>query len=131
NVFNGLLKNVREKDNYVITQHVSRGGRRAYALVPANANQGRASGVSFPFATFERGVLSLLKEVKREEILPPDDDGSEDETLGLSQELEAIKARIALAETEFDRSDEDEALIATRRIKALIARQKEVAGKLA
>jgi DNA invertase Pin-like site-specific DNA recombinase len=131
NVFKGLLRDARSKGSCVLALRVGGSGRRCHVIVPADADQARAGGVSFPFATFERAVLTMLREVKPSEILPPAVGKGEDDTLALSRELEAIKARIALAETEFDTSDEDEALIATRRIKALLAKQKEVAGKLA
>jgi DNA invertase Pin-like site-specific DNA recombinase len=71
-IFAGLIKDAR--DGGAIFS-ISRGpkGRLSRSLINQNGREGRAPTVTFPYATFERGVCSLLKEIPAAEVLGVDD----------------------------------------------------------
>jgi DNA invertase Pin-like site-specific DNA recombinase len=100
NVFAGLLHDARDGGSLQQANKGKKGGGRL--LVSYNAVQGVEGSrfVSFPFATFERAVLSCLREIDPKDVLPQDDAG-EDEAQALAgrwaeleAEIEKLKARL-------------------------------------
>jgi DNA invertase Pin-like site-specific DNA recombinase len=71
NIFTGLLRDARDGGGYFFTARTDGGGWQR-VLVNSNSAEG-APCVSFPFAPFERGVLSMLREVNPGDVLPADD----------------------------------------------------------
>jgi DNA invertase Pin-like site-specific DNA recombinase len=69
NVFAGLVLDPQGA-SYNLATRVE-GARRYRVLVTADAAQGRAPCTSFPFQTFEAGLLACLAEIKPADILPP------------------------------------------------------------
>jgi DNA invertase Pin-like site-specific DNA recombinase len=71
-VFAGLVKDARDGGAvYCVTR--SAAGKHTRVLVNANGREGRVRVVSFPYTTFERGVCSLLREVRAADALGVDD----------------------------------------------------------
>jgi DNA invertase Pin-like site-specific DNA recombinase len=80
NAFAGLLFNARAGDAYYCRTAPTGGNRSARRLQRVLVNydhiEGRAPMISFPFHTFEKAILSQLREIKPGEIL----DGTTDTT---------------------------------------------------
>src|SRR5262249_40601465 len=62
-------------------------------LFSYRASQGVGRSVSFPFGTFERAVLSCLREIDPEEIVSRNDQGA-DKVLALTGRLAEVEAEI-------------------------------------
>jgi DNA invertase Pin-like site-specific DNA recombinase len=92
NVFAGLLVDARTDESYMVTTRNDEGGRRR-VLVNFAATQGRGRCFAFPLETFERAVLSLLREIDPHSILNGDD--GPDETQVLGGGLAAVEAELA------------------------------------
>jgi DNA invertase Pin-like site-specific DNA recombinase len=103
-------------------------GRRHHVLI-STADAGEKGGMvsSFPLSHFEGAVLSLLREVNPEELLPPR--GEKSEVLTLSGELAAVEARVAELEAELAGDGDVPAL--ARVLRQLEARRKDVGARLA
>ncbi len=128
NVFSGLLKDPHDGGAYyVATRSSARYGRTWRVLLNINSAEGRAPARSFPFETFERAVLSMLREVDPHDILNGDGDGP-DETLVLSGELARVEGKIAELEAELLKGD-----VATlaKVLRRLEAQKRELAERLA
>jgi hypothetical protein len=94
NPFAGLLKNAREGDAYTLDQWTEnyKGKVTRYAvLVNHRSNRSASRCWSFPYPVFERAVLSMLREVKPEEVLGGDTG---------SQDLAVLEGRLAWVEGE-------------------------------
>jgi DNA invertase Pin-like site-specific DNA recombinase len=93
NVFAGLLFDARDGGSLHQVNKGPRGGGRL--LVPYKAIQGAEGSryASFPFGTFERAVLSCLREIDPRDILP-NESGGEDRSLVLTGRLAEINAEI-------------------------------------
>jgi DNA invertase Pin-like site-specific DNA recombinase len=96
NVFAGLLKNALEGDSYYCATRTD-GGKHARVLVNTNAAEGRAAMRSFPFVTFERGILKRLREIDPHSIL--NGDQGPDETTVLGGQLASIEWELEEART--------------------------------
>jgi DNA invertase Pin-like site-specific DNA recombinase len=99
-LFSGLLKDARDGGTIVV---VNKGGKtHGPSLVSYRATQGikGAKYVSFPLSTFEKAILSELKEIKPSDILPRQDDSTyRVEALAgkignLESRIEKIKAQL-------------------------------------
>jgi DNA invertase Pin-like site-specific DNA recombinase len=101
NVFAGLVSNAREGDSYFLMQRNE--GRRYYVLITRNSQEGISPCYSFPYAAFERAVLSLMAEIDPREIVGGN--GHADEVMALSGELATVEARIASLEAELQAGD--------------------------
>jgi DNA invertase Pin-like site-specific DNA recombinase len=90
NVFTGLLRDARDGGTLHL---VNKGTGRL--LAPYNATKGLDGSrfVSFPFDTFERAVLSCLREVDPRDVLPQED-GGQDKALVLAGRLAELEAEI-------------------------------------
>src|SRR5262249_23260339 len=100
NVFAGLLHDARDGGALQQANKGKKGGGRQVVSYKAGQGMGGSGFVSFPFDTFERAVLSCLREIDPREILPRED-GAEDKTLVLAGrlaeldgEIEKVKARL-------------------------------------
>jgi DNA invertase Pin-like site-specific DNA recombinase len=126
NVFAGLLRDALDGDTYYAsTRSSARYGTRWRVLLNTASADGRAPTRSFPFEPFERGVLSLLREVDPREILGEGDEP--DEVRTLATDLDGVQARIAALEAELLEGDVPSL---TRVLRTLEARRQELAGKL-
>jgi DNA invertase Pin-like site-specific DNA recombinase len=70
-LFPGLLRDSRDGGNMMVTtrtEQVAGGARRSRLIVPARAWEDGTTCVSFPMPTFERALLSCLREVSPEEV---------------------------------------------------------------
>jgi DNA invertase Pin-like site-specific DNA recombinase len=124
-LFSGLLKNARDGDSYYVATRTD-GGKHSRVLVNTNAAEGRAKCYSFPLATFEGSILSLLSEIDPHEILHVD--SSPDESLALAGELAGVDAKISELEAELLRGDVTALANVLRRLEA---RKRELGEKLA
>ncbi len=124
NLFTGLLRDARDGSTYAR----SRGGtKRANAILINNSfKEGTASCRTFPIDTFERAVLSCLREIDPHDIL--NGDHGPDETLILAGELARLEAKIA--ELEIELLNGDVAALA-KVLRQLEAQKRELVKKLA
>jgi DNA invertase Pin-like site-specific DNA recombinase len=93
NPFAGLLRDARDGGspyNVPTNSPSSRGGK--HRILRNLSAQGRAPSRSFPFDTFERALLSALREVDPAEFL--DDAEPPDERLAIDAELQKVAAQI-------------------------------------
>jgi DNA invertase Pin-like site-specific DNA recombinase len=111
NLFAGLLRDARDGGAFVMAN----AKRRPSAIITLNAKHGIAGAVwsTFPLAEFERAVVSLLAEIKPEEVLPQAP--AESRAFRLAGELAAIEARLAKLKTLLMDTDEAEQLVHTVR----------------
>jgi hypothetical protein len=104
NVFAGLLKDPHDGGAfYVATRSSRQYGTRWRVLLNHASADGRAPARSFPFEPFERGVLSLLREVDPREVMGRAD--GPDETLVTAGELARVEAKIGELEAELLNGD--------------------------
>jgi DNA invertase Pin-like site-specific DNA recombinase len=105
NAFAGLLRNARDGDSYYCAVLSASGGRGTAprVLVNSRARDGDRPLYSFPYATFERAVLSRLAEVDPREVLGQED--TPDEVQVLSGELAGVEAKIGEFEAELLNGD--------------------------
>jgi hypothetical protein len=104
NIFAGLLRDARDGDTYYCATRSSRAfGTRWRVLLNTASADARAPARSFPFETFERAVLSLLREVDPREVLG--EDGGPDETMVLAGRLAGVEGKIAELEVELSQGD--------------------------
>jgi DNA invertase Pin-like site-specific DNA recombinase len=71
-VFAGLIRDARDGGAVYSATRTTPSGKRLRVLVNAEGRQGRAKLVTFPYPTFERAVLSLLREVRAADVLGED-----------------------------------------------------------
>jgi DNA invertase Pin-like site-specific DNA recombinase len=126
NVFAGLLKNARDGEAYHVGNRSPK--RKTHrVLLAARAPTRGTPCHSFPLETFEKAVLSLLKEVNPKDVLGAAP--GQDEVIALSNELTHVKARQQAIEAELMKGGEVSALAKAGR--ALDDRQKELTEQLA
>jgi DNA invertase Pin-like site-specific DNA recombinase len=94
NVFARLLRNALGGDSYYCATRTDV-GKYTRVLINTDAAEGRGTMRSFPFATFERAVLSMLREIDPHEIL--NGDSAPDESLALAGQLAGVEAELAEA----------------------------------
>ncbi len=121
NVFARLLRNARDGGAYYSTR------KPKHVLLSINAVEKDSSAWSFPYDTFERGVLSMLREIDPHEIL--NGDSGPDETLVLSGEVARVESSIALIDAEMNEHGESPTLF--RRLREKEALLRDLAKKLA
>jgi DNA invertase Pin-like site-specific DNA recombinase len=126
NVFSGLLRNAREGDSYYAFTRAEKGaGNRV--LFNRNAAEGKAVCRSFPFVTFERAILSQLREINPHDIL--NGDQGPDDTLALAGQLAAVESELAEAKAFMDARGFN--TVIGERILELTARRQAVSEQLA
>jgi hypothetical protein len=123
-VFAGLVRDARDGGTFFCDTHVAGGPR---ILINRNGKEGLATRVTFPYPTFEAGVLSLLAEVSADDVLGEDEAPSA--VAVLSGELARVEAE--LAEAEAFMNAEGFSVTIGKRVKDLEARKIEVAEQLA
>jgi DNA invertase Pin-like site-specific DNA recombinase len=121
NVFAGLLKNALEGDSYFVSNKGA-----GPVLVNTRSLDGLARCLSFPFPTFERAILSLLREIDAKDILEHDD--GPDERLTLAAQLDRLKASITAITADMDLHGESPALF--RRLREKEDEQRRLAARL-
>jgi DNA invertase Pin-like site-specific DNA recombinase len=126
NVFAGLLRNARDGDTYYAATRTERGTHHRILINTASA-EGRAPCYSFPLATFERAVLSLLREIDPHEIL--NGDSGPDETLALSGQITRVDESIALIEADMNEHGESPTLF--KRLRAQEDLKRDLVKRLA
>jgi DNA invertase Pin-like site-specific DNA recombinase len=107
-LFSGLLWDARTHSRMAIaSQNSGSPGvrRRNRVLMSADALEGKAKVISFPYAVFEEAVLSLLREVNVKKLLG---DQPESEADLLTIEHDGIKARIRAIEEKLVEADEEQ-----------------------
>jgi hypothetical protein len=124
NLFAGLLTDVVTSTSLFATTRVD-AGQCKKILMSTAAAQGLARCVSFPVSTFERAVLSRLREIDPKEILGGN--GIHDEVARLEGELTALDSRLALLERELASGDVPSI---ARVLRSLEPSRKELAEKL-
>jgi DNA invertase Pin-like site-specific DNA recombinase len=105
NVFAGLLKNALAGDSYYCAVRVPPRGSslRPIVMINSGGHEGRVPTRTFPFATFEPAMLSMLAEVDPREVLGSDD--GPDEVLALTGELAGVRAKKEEIEAELLNGD--------------------------
>jgi DNA invertase Pin-like site-specific DNA recombinase len=90
NLFSHLLRDGRDGG----TIQIMNKGKRTVgkSLVSYKAIQGNGKYISFPFAVFERAILSCLREIDPRDILPQKDQSGE-RVLALSGKLQEVQDR--------------------------------------
>ncbi len=131
NCFAGLLFNARAGDAYYCRTAPTGGNRSGKRMQRVLVNydhiEGRAPMVSFPFPTFEKGILSLLKEVDPKDIL--EGTNGHNEVTALEGEQGQLEAAIASISAELDAHGESPTLYS--RLRAKENRFREVTQLLA
>jgi DNA invertase Pin-like site-specific DNA recombinase len=127
NLFANLLRNARDGDTYYCaTRRSTTYGTSWRVLLNTAASDGRMQAHSFPYATFERAVLTMLREIDAEEILGHSD--KPDEAMVLAGRLAVIEGKIAELESELLKGD---VAALAKVLRQLEAEKRELAGKLA
>jgi DNA invertase Pin-like site-specific DNA recombinase len=125
NVFQGLLRGARDGMSYAAAAESL---KQSYRILRSTApRSGEGKPYSFPYAVFERAVLSQLAEIDPHEIL--NGDGGPDETLALSGQLAEVESSITLICREMDEHGESPTLF--KRLRAKEELQRDLAARLA
>jgi DNA invertase Pin-like site-specific DNA recombinase len=126
NVFAGLLRDPHDGGAfYVATRSSKQYGTRWRVLLNHASAEGRAPARSFPYETFERAVLSRLREVDPREVMGETD--GPDETLVLAGELARAEAKIGELEAELMNGD---VAALAKVLRQLEVRKRDLAEKL-
>jgi DNA invertase Pin-like site-specific DNA recombinase len=91
NVFAGLVRSWDDSTSFYVATRTE-GDRHYRVLVPTAAAEGRAKCVSFPYPTFEVGLLSQLAELDPADVIPADAGPSE--LKAARSELDWVRGRI-------------------------------------
>jgi hypothetical protein len=103
NIFQGLLRDARDGATLRIANKSNKpGGQTLISAAAVNGLPG-SRAVSFPFVTFERAFLALLREIDPREVIG--EDRHADEVMALTGELGGVDARIAKLEAELLEGD--------------------------
>jgi DNA invertase Pin-like site-specific DNA recombinase len=131
NVFSGLLFKAGDSDPYYCRTAPTGGNgsarRLQRVLVRRSCIEGRGSMDSFPFPSFEKAILSRLREIDPRDILK--DANGHDEIMELEGELGQIESAIAAIVSDLDAHGESPTLFA--RLRAKETRKNELNKRLA
>jgi DNA invertase Pin-like site-specific DNA recombinase len=94
NIFAGLVRDARDGGTYCCTTR-SMDGRHTRIIYSSNSREGRIPMLTFPYSTFEDGILSQLMELDAGEVLG--EDRAPSEVAVLSGELTLVEAELAEA----------------------------------
>jgi hypothetical protein len=119
-IFAGLVRNARDGGTYYASTRTDR-GMHTRILLNTAATEGRTKYWTFPYATFERAVLSMLREVDPKDVLGEDNAADEQQTL--TTERDRVVARIAEYEGELDNG---ELAVLARKLRELEDRKTEL-----
>jgi DNA invertase Pin-like site-specific DNA recombinase len=92
NVFAGLLRDARDHGRMRVVDKGERSPQRVLRSYRSELGVAGSVRTSFPFETFEKAVLSLLREVDPKDVLPHN--GHEDKAAVLAGQLAEIEAEI-------------------------------------
>jgi DNA invertase Pin-like site-specific DNA recombinase len=131
NVFAGLLKNALTGDSYNCEIRRRQNVKKVpyppvRVLASASSHEGRGASRTFPYRTFEAGLLSCLREIDPHEIL--NGGGGPDPTLVLAGELEAIETE--LTETAVYMEQHGFSVTIGKRVTALERRKQDLVARL-
>lgn len=124
NLFGGLLKNARDGCTYYAATR-SDNGCVSKVLLNQSSIEGRSKCYTFPYATFEKAILSQLREIDPADVLGQGD-GPADATV-LRGELDWVRERKAVMAAELLKGDV--AVIAAA-LRGLEVREAELLEKL-
>jgi DNA invertase Pin-like site-specific DNA recombinase len=127
NVFAGLLKDARGSGSYYCASRGPRKGAYQRVLLNTNASEARECLFSFPFASFESGILSLLREIDPRDVLQGSN--GHDDLMTLEGELGQVESAIVSLVADLDAHGESPALYA--RLRAKETRKAELVEQLA
>jgi DNA invertase Pin-like site-specific DNA recombinase len=122
NPFAGLLRNAREGDTYFVTDK-----GQGPVLINTASCDGAAPSVTFPYQTFERAILLMLREIDPQDIL--NGDHAPDESQVLAGKLVHVEASIAAIEADLDAHGDSPELL--QRLRARGEQKRALAQKLA
>jgi hypothetical protein len=104
NIFARLLWNALDGGTFFCKKGTGgRGGKDRRILINTEASMGRGTFVTFPFETFEKAILSCLREIDPHDILNGDD--GPDETQALAGQLAWVEGKIAELSAELLKGD--------------------------
>jgi DNA invertase Pin-like site-specific DNA recombinase len=131
NLFTGMVWDARSHGSYFVTASFAsrlKEGQKVWTRVLRNSSsiEGKDRSYTFPLATFEAAILSLLREIDAHSIL--NGDHGPDETLILAEELARVEAKIA--ELEDVLLKEDVATV-VKVLKKLEEQKRDLAAQLA
>jgi DNA invertase Pin-like site-specific DNA recombinase len=92
NLFSGLLKNARDHGSYYVALRVDQ-GVRSHMLRSQGGTEGKGAHHTFPYAVFERAILSQLRELDPAAVVG--DQGGADEVVVLKGERDHVRERRA------------------------------------
>lgn len=127
NVFAGLLRDARDGGSYYVVHRGPCREKYQYVLINGESVEGRAPARAFPFASFEQGVLALLREIDAAALV--ESDAEPDEALVLGGELARVETSIAVLGADMDEHGESPTLL--KRLRQKEARQRELIERLA
>jgi DNA invertase Pin-like site-specific DNA recombinase len=126
NVFAGLLFDSRDGSRMHITNQGKRSSGPALVSYAAQMGAKGTRYATFPFGTFERGVLSCLREIDPRDILKGAN--GHDEVMVLEGELGQVESAIAAISADLDAHGESPTLYV--RLRAKEARKTELVKEL-
>jgi DNA invertase Pin-like site-specific DNA recombinase len=134
NLFSGLIRDALGGGTYRVADRPGphlpggkRGKNRVLIRSQSVAGYPGEEARSFPMATFEKAILSMLREVDPREVLPRDD--TPDEAAALDTKLTGVKAELTLVEDDLDKNGYNPLL--SQRARTLEARKGELETALA
>lgn len=122
NPFQGLLKDARTGATYITQARKEKTGRRHHVLQVAETGKW-----SFPFEVLEKALLTMVREIKPEEVT---DGFRPDELKGLQGERDATAKRLAEMEDAATRADGGEAAFLARAAAKLEAKHKQLSDAI-
>lgn len=121
-LFSGLMKNARDGEAYYTVTRTERSGSNR-VLNNATAEEARSRSYSFPLPTFEKAMLSALREVDYRRVLG--NEREDDEVSDLANQFAGLEAKEAEVEAEMVNGD----VPAFARVLRTIADQKKDVGE--
>lgn len=127
NVFSGLVRNARPPhDSYVVVQRMD-GSGPSKALLNRSNIEGKGRCYIFQLIPFERGILSALKELNPDDVMPKKRKGP-NEVKTLEDSLAGIEAELSSAENYMEKNGFSETI--GKRISTLEEKKKVLSGEL-
>jgi DNA invertase Pin-like site-specific DNA recombinase len=126
NVFQGLWKDARSGDGYMVRKEMGK-GKPYYSMHSQAPRRSGGHAFSFLLEPFERAVLTALREIDPREILHGD--RGPDETLALGKQLSAVESELAEATADMDANGFSPTI--AKRVRSLEDRQRATVAALA
>jgi DNA invertase Pin-like site-specific DNA recombinase len=128
NIFAGLLNDARGTGSYYVrwVQPSQGYGTRHQLLINTSAVEGRANYFTFPYATFERAILSGLHEIDPREIINGHD--ATDEALDLGTQAAGLDSQIEKLEAALETAPDLSPVV--RALSKLVDKRRDLGAKL-